>query len=101
MGELGFIQPAKLISSKDNTYLTGIVISFDTEMVAGGLISSTAVETVQTHWMQVILPLKNEIFITKGEDIDITIGYKRNSKNPGDIDITLAVNNGEKQIYTL
>jgi len=99
--ELDFSTSGKLVATQD-TKLTSVVISFDCEMVAGsGLILSTSAETIPTHWAQTILYLDKFLPLKKGEEVDISLTYKRSKSFNRDIEITLILNSKIVKNYIL
>ena len=98
--QLDFSRETKLTAMHD-TALTGIVITFDTEMFKGGNVLTTACEAKPTHWVQTVLPLRTDVSLKAGEQINVLLKYKRNRENPREIDITLILNADNIHVYTL
>ncbi|GBG29160.1 Protein arginine N-methyltransferase 1 [Hondaea fermentalgiana] len=99
--DLDFSAEMTLRVSRDAT-LTSFVISFDCAMAPGtDLVLSTAAEAPQTHWVQTVLYLENFLTVVAGQELLVSLSYKRNDRNKRDIDITLAIDNKHYRAYTL
>lgn len=86
------------LTAKLDTYVNGIVMWFDVIFSFGKtpIKLTTNPEYQATHWKQVIMYLKEDVPLKKGEQVKGTFLVKKNAKNPRDLDIKVSYHaNGE------
>jgi len=81
------------LNIKRNDYCHALVAYFNVEFskTHTQLKFSTGPRSKYTHWKQTVFYLDDQVMVNAGEKLQGNISVKRNSKNPRDIDISIAL----------
>merc|ERR1711964_629732 len=90
VGDLNFKSNLQLTFSR-NDYLHALISFFDVEFTKCHARTgfSTAPYNAYTHWKQTVFYLDEDLMVSQGTKIDLTIDVKANDNNPRDIDIKI------------
>jgi len=89
--DLSFVTPFRLVAARDD-FCHALVASFDIEFTKclKTVFFSTGPHASYTHWKQTVFYMNDVLSMKKGEEIRGEFSCKPNSKNPRDLDISIA-----------